>query len=615
MSRNFSRWVIADEQELPPARGVLWVVLALAGVFVLLIVLLVVSQLLPKHPVDETFESGPPVAMATDGYVGSSACRECHPQEYSTWHDSYHRTMTQVASHDSIVGDFNDVRLQRFGIGYRLERGANDFWVEVTGRHPDATVPDVQPDRQKIVLCTGSHHMQVYWLSTGRGRELAVLPFVWLIREQRWIPRESAFLELPSAADVYEAGRWNRSCITCHTTHGNRNVNPPAPPQSTVAEFGIACEACHGPGDVHVRYHSHEGSDHAAADSEMTHPARLGHERAAEICGQCHMAWHSEVPDSGLSFRPGDDLRSLRRVNKKPSQFWPDGMVRVVGREFNGLMESPCFQRGEMSCLTCHQLHQSKEDTRSRSDWTDDQLKLGMRTNEACLSCHEVYRSESTLVAHTHHSPLSAGSVCYNCHMPNTAYGLLKATRVHQISSPTVEETLLAGRPNACNLCHMDETLQWMGDKLVRWYGHAPARPAEELSPLAESVRMALVGDAGQRALIAWHLGWEPAREASGENWQIPFLALLLTDDYPAVRFIAHRSLMQIGGYSDISYDSEMPAAQRSQAARAIIERWQSEPAVFDKPNLMINAKGELDQPGMSQLLKQRDQTVISLAE
>src|SRR5687767_10698287 len=31
------------------------------------------------------------------GYVSSDSCRACHPKEYRSWHDSYHRTMTQYA--------------------------------------------------------------------------------------------------------------------------------------------------------------------------------------------------------------------------------------------------------------------------------------------------------------------------------------------------------------------------------------------------------------------------------------------------------------------------------------------------------------------------------------
>ena len=43
-----------------------------------------------------------PVRVAADGYVTSDTCRACHPAQYETWRQSYHRTMTQVATRDSV---------------------------------------------------------------------------------------------------------------------------------------------------------------------------------------------------------------------------------------------------------------------------------------------------------------------------------------------------------------------------------------------------------------------------------------------------------------------------------------------------------------------------------
>jgi hypothetical protein len=265
--------------------------------------------------------------------------------------------------------------------------------------------------------------------------------------------------------------------------------------------------------------------------------------------------------------------------------------------------------------MTCHRMHQDIDDRRSRADWADDQLKPEMRGNQACLSCHGEYRDEGKLAAHTHHLPASQGSLCYNCHMPNTAYGLLKATRSHQISSPTLAETLHAGRPNACNLCHLDQTLHWTAEKLADWYGRTPPEPGDEGARIALSVEMALAGDAGQRALVAWHMGWGAAREAAGEDWLAPYLAILLDDDYPAVRFIAQRSLREIGGFEDIFYDPEMPPSERLEASRRVTQRWQENGAVFDEPQLLISPQGDLEQVRIRETLQRRNQTVISLEE
>jgi hypothetical protein len=268
-----------------------------------------------------------------------------------------------------------------------------------------------------------------------------------------------------------------------------------------------------------------------------------------------------------------------------------------------------------MSCFTCHTLHQSADDPRERSEWTEDQLLPEMRGNAACLSCHHEYSSTESLVAHTHHPPESAGSVCYNCHMPNTTYGLLKATRSHRLNSPSVAETLHAGRPTACNLCHLDRSLKWTDEKLVEWYGHTPTPLSARWADVAVSVEMALAGDAAQRALIAWHMGWDAARQASGDDWFTPYLTLLMTDNYAAVRLIAHRSLKQLGASESVVYDSEMPATERERAAQAITEQWQAQSAVRDRPELLIAPSGELDRDRATQILLRRDHTPIELKE
>jgi hypothetical protein len=73
--------------------------------------------------------------------------------------------------------------------------------------------------------------------------------------------------------------------------------------------------------------------------------------------------------------------------------------------------------------------------------------------------------------------------------MPHTTYGLLKAVRSHQIDSPRVKASLETGRPNACNLCHLDQTLEWASTWLSKWYGH----PQAELSPEDRRVSAALL--------------------------------------------------------------------------------------------------------------------------
>ncbi len=574
-----------------------------------------------------------PTAVQSDGYVGSQSCRTCHQREFETWHSSYHHTMTQVASAESVVGDFNNVDLELHGHKFHMGRDKEQFWAEFDNPSEHDGRAKTNSVRKNIVLCTGSHHMQVYWVSTGNEKELACLPFTWLISDQRWVPRLSTFLIPPYDLDfselepksVFEFGRWNNKCIECHTTHGQPHVNGLSPgvtgPQSTVADFGISCEACHGPAESHVRTHSN-GSD--AGAETLVVPSKLNHARSSEVCGQCHFVRvHTEeriqeLLSSGEKYRPGDSLRDRYDVHgdgSDGSRFWADGMIRVAGREFNGLIESPCFQHGEMSCFSCHTMHKAADDTRSDADWTDDQLKPLMRTNHACLQCHTKYESESVLAAHTHHLPTSHGSECQNCHMPNSTYSLLKMTRSHQISSPHTSETLSTGRANACNLCHLDRTLPWADGHLAEWYGHERQLPDDEGDQVSVAVAMTLTGDPGIRAMAAWHMGWGPAREASGENWVPPYLAILMQDRYDAVRYIAHRSLKQIGGYDDISFDFTVAPTSEPKAPAAIMRRWSTQAVNSSfKSGLLVTPEGRLDSR-VGTLLQNRSPVDLFLKE
>ena len=44
-----------------------------------------------------------PLEVRSEGYVSSETCQSCHRSEYETWYASYHRTMTQAASPQSVM--------------------------------------------------------------------------------------------------------------------------------------------------------------------------------------------------------------------------------------------------------------------------------------------------------------------------------------------------------------------------------------------------------------------------------------------------------------------------------------------------------------------------------
>ncbi len=271
-----------------------------------------------------------------DRFAGSSACRECHKEQHASWHRTYHRTMTQVASTESIVAPFDGVSLTSRGRRYDLSRDGDDYLVSLVDPDWEAgegvagtpqEVIDRQSDRhrvsRRIVMTTGSHHVQGYWISGFRGNLLRQLPWYYHIGEQRWIPREDAFLEPPGSPRHFMV--WNDNCLACHSTGGRPGMNMMTLEVETeVAELGISCEACHGAGREHVAHHRKSGNTRgdrepgsvvssSTGDPTIVNPSRLDHQAASRlsICVCSTRRWRDAAsPSTGLTAIAGSAAAS-----------------------------------------------------------------------------------------------------------------------------------------------------------------------------------------------------------------------------------------------------------------------------------------------------------------
>ena len=573
-----------------------------------------------------------PVTAPNNAYTSSQTCRACHPSEYKSWHNSYHRTMTQLAKSGAILAKWHGTRLPLGQAALQLEQKRDEFWVNTVG------ADGIKTDSQRVTMTTGSHHLQVYWTADANGNLQHPFPFGWLTADQKWVPVQDTFLRDPHLAAP--DAKWNNVCIKCHAVAGRPGIDARTRTVNTeTAELGISCEACHRPAGAHIahyqnpvnRYISHLG-DKAVHAILNPGSETLDHRLSAQACGQCHSYQYTPNPldwlRNGPRFLPGNELNANTTVvhastiianGKQPDghphpggewlgdRFWPDGMVRVTGREYNGLLDTACFQRGKMSCLSCHSMHGYLDN--------NDQLAPRMETNEACLQCHDDFRDN--LTAHTHHAADSTGSLCYNCHMPHTTYGLLSGIRSHQIDSPSVETHLKTGRPNACNLCHLNQTLEWGSRHLTKWYGHRQPKLDNDDKSISAMLKMLLKGDAGQRAIAAWNMGWEPARKASGGNWQAPWLIRTMNDPYAAVRYIAHKALMADPAFAGTPFDYTAPLAKRATQIDAISERRADAGLLGQAPHaqLLLDAQGKPLEDVADRLTGQRDNRPITLQE
>jgi hypothetical protein len=202
--------------------------------------------------------------------------------------------------------------------------------------------------------------------------------------------------------------------------------------------------------------------------------------------------------------------------------------------------------------------------------------------------------------------------------MPYQVYSLLTGHRTHRIGSPRVKDSLGTGKPHACNLCHLDQSLGWTQDWLGRWYGE-PAVPLPEAErTVASSVLHLTQSDARSRAVVAAAFSWPPAWEASGRDWAGPLLTRLLEPErYPAVRYLAHRGLRGLYGDAAGPYNYLGDPAERAAQLRPLRDRLDERcrPSAAAHPFLPLRPDGRVDEAKLQKLLRGRNDPDVVVNE
>ena len=546
---------------------------------------------------------GAPVAAPVwaGEWAGSDQCHACHRDRYASWHRTFHRTMTQEATPQTVQGRFDGTSHTHWGMTVRPVRRGDTYWFEYF--RPGESQPVA---RYQVFRTVGSNRYQQYLTREANGGTYFRLHMLWHNEDARWVHMNAAFLGPDDQGFDDNVAVWNHNCIFCHNTGPQPGVvnydellarqaaGEPvdaaneARYESTVSELGIACEACHGPGAEHVAKQqrwwtrlSHTLS--GRPDGSIVHPARLDRDASTQVCGQCHgqrIPRSSEILqhfiNHGPIYRAGDDLfESVELVwpeTRLPLaghagepfrlRFWKDRTPRLTAYEYQGLKLSACHTEAELTCISCHTMHSGDR---------HGMLPEADRAESTCLGCHQDIAGD--IVAHTHHPPDSPGSSCYGCHMPEIVYGVMDIHRSHRIEVPKPAEHAAAGRPNACNLCHLDQSVAWAESETARLWGlpagevhRADGLPAE----LPDGIARLYAGDPVERAVTAVAIGraLERGQQSRADIWQ-PHLINALSDDYPAVRRFAAASLAVIGDElgQTVSQDYDFIASPEARVA------------------------------------------------
>ena len=530
-------------------------------------------------------------------YAGPDACKSCHQENHADWSAHSHKWMNALATPETVRGNFEDGRIEY--------RGGEGRFFQENGQYRmtfdrEQSLEHNAVHREYVISQTiGSRFYQYY---VGRGvegpepeghsyySEDFVLPFGFWFAKQAWVPivhvaeekREGQrwesieSLKPLSLADGMEGVGiargvidhsselglvYAKSCNYCHTTFalGDMMVRNPkllgpsfanpnvfemssfvsstrpdrwdgqSPPEQlsssaiqqmtngyaemdarqSAVSLGISCEACHLGCEEHVK--------------EESRPPAF-----KPLSPHLHEFIGEENPAEGRSQMNTNSACARCHVGNRP--IYAAGMATWNSVELTDAMRGGCYS--ELSCAHCHDPHKAIGQEWSRTAAQDD---------ASCLSCHEKYEEPQIRLAHTHHPAGSSGDRCMNCHMPKINEGMQDVVRTHMIYSPTQPDMIESNHPNACNLCHLDQNIEWTINYLEAWYGGSVNRSkvAQNYSDASQPVGRGWInGEHEATRLVAA----EAAAQADSK-WLLPDIIQMLDDPYLLNRQFAQKSV------------------------------------------------------------------------
>ena len=373
---------------------------------------------------------------ARAGYVGSRTCSECHSPQFHRWQQSPHDRAMDLATDETVLGDFEDARLTYQGITSRMFRDGARFMIHTEG--PDGDMADFE-----VKYVFGFDPLQQYMVEFPDGR-VQVLRVSWDSKQDKWFyhyPPDVRDEKLAPDDRLHWTGRmsnWQQMCAECHSTNVQKNYDPKlACYKTTFTEIDVGCETCHGPGSVHVelaeshslfwdRHHGYGLPNLKSKNAKIE----------IESCAPCHARRHRV----GADFRPGDELLDYYEpALLREGLYHADGQIQDEVYVYGSFLQSKMHAKG-IRCTDCHDPHSTR---------------LKHEGNQLCTSCHQHPAGKYDVPAHHHHQPGSPGAECVACHMPETHYMLVDPRRDHSIRIPRPDLSVALGVPNACTQCHL----------------------------------------------------------------------------------------------------------------------------------------------------------------
>jgi hypothetical protein len=330
-------------------------------------------------------------------YVGTAACVECHEPKHRSYLLTTHSRSLCDLNLDVEPAD-DTFEHKPSGWSYRVHRDQGKMYHEEVLRTAEGK--EIARTNLPITYLIGSGNFTRSYLVEVDGF-LHESPITWYRSKHAWGMSPGPAYE----SAVHHAGferEVNQGCLSCHTGR----VEPDAKTgRLLIRDQAIGCENCHGPGSLHValRHDKDHQPPPGAEDLTIVNPRNLKRPLLESICAQCHLNGPAHVEVRGReigAFRPGRPLSDYHidyRFDRGSEQ------MTVVGH-IEQLRKSACYQKSDMTCLTCHDPHAAKK--------PKDPIQF---YRDKCLDCHTLQSCKKPQAERLKADPADN---CVACHMP-----------------------------------------------------------------------------------------------------------------------------------------------------------------------------------------------------
>ncbi|HTF64681.1 MAG TPA: hypothetical protein VK638_18530, partial [Edaphobacter sp.] len=347
---------------------------------------------------------------SNDGYVGSTACSQCHSEIYRRFSQtSMGRSMSPVTpsflkSIPSSAVYLNQRMNRRFEVFTREDKlYQSESATGADGKESFRTAHELE-----WIIGAGVNGFGVI---LQEDHHLFQAPLSFYSKTVSWEPSPGyEFTDLGFNRPI------TPGCISCHSGRPNAVPGSNGEFESIpFSELAIGCERCHGPGAAHVQAmlganvpKAKNGVAANVFDNRIVNPARLTPYLADNICMACHQTGDVRVLKAGKTYqdiRPGyplDDTLSILMI--PPTRESPPSADHV--EHYYSMMLSKCYRasKGRLSCITCHDPH--VEPSREEAP---------AYFNGRCLTCHTNQSCTLPVQVRMQQKPVND---CIGCHMP-----------------------------------------------------------------------------------------------------------------------------------------------------------------------------------------------------